>query len=72
MVNDGMTGVLLENRRFDLAAEVAIDAGIIDEEVAGHVLGIGALGIGHTDKLYAYVFLAVSGSLRCSISSRIS
>src|SRR5262245_36815211 len=46
--NDGMPGVLRENRRLDLAAKVAIDAGIIDEEVAGHVLGVGPLSIRHT------------------------
>src|SRR5437870_9401169 len=49
MVNDGSPGVFRENRRLDLAAKVAIDAGVVDEEVARHVPGIGPLSIRHTE-----------------------
>ena len=48
MMNDGVPGVLFENRRLDLAAKITIDAGVVDEEVAGHVLGEGPLSIRHT------------------------
>ena len=47
MVNDRMPGLRPENGWFNLAAKVAIDARVVDEEVAGNVLRVGPVSIRH-------------------------
>ena len=47
MRNDRVVPFFLEDRRRYLPAQVAIDTCVIDEEVAGHILGISILWIGH-------------------------
>src|SRR5262245_50368729 len=66
-VNDGVIGIFLKHRRRDLAAEVAVDTGIVNKEPAGTVFQIGAIGIGHR-KFYAAARVEVLG--KTSVPSR--
>ena len=47
-VNDGVIFVFLKDRWRDLPAEIAVDARVVDKEIARGVLRIRALRIGHT------------------------
>ena len=48
VVDRGMITFVFENRRGDLSAQIAIDAGIVDEEGSFYVFRISTVGISHT------------------------
>ena len=49
VVNDGMAGVFFKHGRGYLSAQITIDACLVNKEVSGNILGIGAFGIGHKE-----------------------
>src|SRR5947207_5292177 len=63
--NDGMVGLFREHARSNLPAQIAIDTGVVHEEVARRIGWVTALRRGHA-------VYPVCISFRCSNSSRIS
>jgi hypothetical protein len=47
MVNGGMVAFILEDGGSNLAAQVAINAGVVDEKIAGNVVGIRSFETSH-------------------------